>query len=318
MADKANENNNQAPPKTDETTPTSHVEGGDEQNSEEVQKQLDAMEEEQQKLAARFDPGTELQQLDSKFAVIEEQFRRNFDDRIAAPTGRGARPSSFISLDSSGSGGAGGEVDFMKLNTIFREVSRELGTEWKPVFTDLMAKFPPDVVSAELEKIEKMQPIVRGYRSLNVWRDCAGADFVIRDLVDALRKNNLNELADATVAIIEGTDTGVKTKTAATRKKTDATSRGKTACLDNRRLLLLAKKIGGDWEGLGNALGLPAEELKSIKEDPDNSTYQGAFKILWAWRQTQPEIEQDSSVLALKAALVQANKQTLADDFFPA
>jgi len=303
---------------TDDTT--SLPEGEGEQDPEVLQAQLKALEEEQQKLAARLDPGTELQQLDSKFAVIEEQFRRSFEDRMSGPTGRGPRPSSFISLlDSSGSGsGGGGELDYMKINTIFREVSRELGTDWKPVFTDLMAKFPADVLAAELEKIEQMQPIIRGYRSLNVWRECSGADFVVRDLVDALRRNNRTELADATTAIIEGSDAGVKAKSAPTRRKTDATSRSKTACLDNRRLLLLAKKIGGDWEALGTALAVPAEELKTIKEGPDNSTYQGAFKVLWAWRQTQPEVEQDSSVQALKAALVQANKETLADDFFPA
>ena len=48
-------------------------------------------------------------------------------------------------------------------------------------------------------------------------------------------------------------------------------------------MLLLAKKIGGDWEGLGQALGLPGEELTEIKEGPDSSTYQGAFKVRhWA------------------------------------
>ena len=78
-------------------------------------------------------------------------------------------------------------------------------------------------------------------------------------------------------------------------------------------MLLLAKKIGSDWEKLGRTLGLPEDEITEIKEGPDSGTYQGAFKVLWAWRQTQPEIEQASSVEILKNALIQVNKQTLAE-----
>jgi len=128
----------------------------------------------------------------------------------------------------------------------------------------------------------------------------------------------MGDVADAALTIIDGTVGATKTTKPVTRRKSDVSGRSKTACLDNRRMLLLAKKIGGDWETLGKALNLPEEELTEIKEGPDSSTYQGAFKVLWAWRQTQPEIEQDSSVQALKAALVQATKQTLADEFFPA
>ena len=49
--------------------------------------------------------------------------------------------------------------------------------------------------------------------------------------------------------------------------------------LDNRRMLVLAKKIGEDWESPGKALGLPDEELAEIKEDLDSATYKGAFKM---------------------------------------
>jgi len=306
------------PPSTPEGDPANGdgtvIEGVGEISLEQLEAQLQAMEEEQSKLAAQFE-ANETQQLDSNLAVIEEQFRQSFDDRFAVPAARAPRPGSYVSgLDA---GGGVGDLDLMKVNSVFREVSRDLGGEWKPVFMDLMVHFPPDAVSAELEKIEQMQPIIRGYRSLNVWKECSGPDFFIRDLVDVLRKNNMNDVADAALTIIEGTDGATKSTKPVTRRKSDVSSR-KTACLDNRRMLLLAKKLGGDWEPLAQALNLPEEELTDIKEGPDSTTYQGAFKVLWAWRQTQPEIEQDSSVQELKAALVQVQKQTLADEFFPA
>jgi len=78
-------------------------------------------------------------------------------------------------------------------------------------------------------------------------------------------------------------------------------------------MLLLSKKLGGDWEPLAQALGLPEEELAEIKEGADSATYQGAFKALWSWRQTQPDIEEESSVELLKTALITAGHATLAE-----
>jgi len=309
------------PPSTPENDPANGeggvvIDGVGEISLEQLEAQLQVMEEEQSKLAAQLEQSNETQQLDQNLATIDEQFRQDFDDRFSAPAARAPRPGSYASgLDA---GGGVGDMDLMKLNSVFREVSRDLGGDWKPVFMDLMVNFPPDAVAAELERIEQMQPIIRGYRSLNVWKECAGPDFYIRDLVDVLRKNNMNDVADAALSIIDGTDGATKTTKPVTRRKSDLSSRNKTACLDNRRMLLLAKKIGGDWETLGRALNLPEEEITEVKEGPDSSTYQGAFKVLWAWRQTQPEIEQDSSVQELKAALVQVSKKTLAEEFFPA
>ena len=83
--------------------------------------------------------------------------------------------------------------------------------------------------------------------------------------------------------------------------------------LDNRRILLLAKKVGADWEPLGKVLGVPDEELAEIKEGPDGTTYQGAFKMLWAWRQMQPSHEEEASTDTLRRALQQVNKGQLFD-----
>lgn len=78
-------------------------------------------------------------------------------------------------------------------------------------------------------------------------------------------------------------------------------------------MLLLAKKIGGDWEGIGKALAVPDEELAEIRED-EGSTYQGAFKMLWSWRQAQPtNADSEATLEALKAALKEAGKGHLVE-----
>jgi len=84
--------------------------------------------------------------------------------------------------------------------------------------------------------------------------------------------------------------------------------------LDNRQILLLAKKVGGDWEPLGKALGVPDEEINEIKEGADASTYQGAFKMLWAWRQAQTVEDQEAIQQALRSALQQVDKAQLMDE----
>lgn len=83
--------------------------------------------------------------------------------------------------------------------------------------------------------------------------------------------------------------------------------------LDNRRILLLAKKVGGDWEPLGKALGVPEDEIAEIKESADASTYQGAFKMLWAWRQSQTTGD-DAMQEALRSALQQVDKAQLIEE----
>jgi len=72
----------------------------------------------------------------------------------------------------------------------------------------------------------------------------------------------------------------------------------------------LAKKVGGDWEPLGKALGVPDDEMADIKESADGTTYQGAFKMLWAWRQTQTTGDEEA-MQALRTALQQVDKEHL-------
>ena len=80
-------------------------------------------------------------------------------------------------------------------------------------------------------------------------------------------------------------------------------------CLDllaDRTLLKLSRLIGGDWLPLGNALELPEEDLNEITESEGN-TYQGAFKVLWAWRDNL-ENRSKESVSQLAEALVNCGK----------
>jgi hypothetical protein len=128
----------------------------------------------------------------------------------------------------------------------------------------------------------------------------------------------MEDIAETAVALLECREASTaedkaKQSKPVQRRKSDVTSRGKTVTLDNRRMLLLAKKVGGDWEPLGKALGVADEELAEIKESADGATYQGAFKMLWAWRQTRPAGDDEGSSAALKAALQQVDKAQFAE-----
>ena len=80
--------------------------------------------------------------------------------------------------------------------------------------------------------------------------------------------------------------------------------------LDDRHILQLAKKVGGDWEPLARSLGLGPDEIKEILEG-EGKTYQGAFKVLWTWRDTV-EPASPQTIGKLKSALVNMNRLDLA------
>lgn len=278
---------------------------GAEPSFEELQQQLQEMEAQQQALAAELEQSN-APQLDQHLAVIEEQFREGFDERFSSNVAK-VRPQVWED-----------QTDILRTNKIFREVSRDMGDEWRPVFSDLMATFPPEVLEEELARLEQQPPIIRGYKALMAWKEIAGPNFTIMKLVDSLRKNDMDDIADATVTILDDRDRngGKKAKAPAKpvqRRKSDISAKSKSAVLDNRQMLLLAKKIGGDYEGIGKALAVAEEELAEIRED-EGSTYQGAFKMLWAWRQAQPtSADSEATLEALKAALQEAGKGHLVE-----
>ena len=45
------------------------------------------------------------------------------------------------------------QTNILRINKVIREVSRGLGTLWKPVFQEITASVASDVVNAEIEKV---------------------------------------------------------------------------------------------------------------------------------------------------------------------
>jgi len=96
------------------------------------------------------------------------------------------------------------QTDILQTNRILRDVSRSLGTNWRPVFDSLMAQFPADVRDAMLKKVEAERPFMQAYKALMVWKEASGPQFNIRHILGALRKNGLTELEQMTLSILNG------------------------------------------------------------------------------------------------------------------
>ena len=169
------------------------ADGKDSSTYEDLQSQLHEMEQQEQVLAAELEQVTE-PQLDSHLAVIEEQFRKSFDERFASSSAANKTRMPQIWED---------QEEVLRTNKIFREVSRCLGDEWRPVFNELMSGFPADVVESERAMVESQQPLIQGYKALMAWKEVAGPNFTIIKLVDALRSNNMDDIADETLTILD-------------------------------------------------------------------------------------------------------------------
>ena len=84
-------------------------------------------------------------------------------------------------------------------------------------------------------------------------------------------------------------------------------------CLDalsDLKLLKLAKKIGPSWFDLARVLGLTPEDIQEVK-DAEGSTYQGAFKCMWTWRD-RSEDDVSKKVETLKEALTKSSMPDVA------
>ena len=169
----------------------------DEINVEVLRQQLKDMEDEQNALTERLQMTSEGQQLDSHLAVIEEQFRHDFDERLSSSTAaRHRRVPRLPAVDNW-------ETDILCVNRVFREVSRGLGDDWRPVFDDLVAGLPSDAIAEALQDIEQQQTLIQGYKALMAWRDLSADDFNIRRLADSLAKNDMNDLVDAMQHVLD-------------------------------------------------------------------------------------------------------------------
>ena len=155
MADEAA--NNSGNPQSEETATGSEPTSP---SLEDLQRQLAEMEATESELASRLQQQTNQVQsrLDSHLAVIEEQFRQNFDDRL-----RGSGPPASAirrGLDRL-PGGADMSGDVLLINRVFREVSRCMGDEWRPVFDSLVAPLPQEVVAEARSSLQQHPPLIQ-------------------------------------------------------------------------------------------------------------------------------------------------------------
>jgi len=156
-----------------------------EETTEEIDPEHEHMDEEQD-FVGEFQPKD---QLDSHLAVVEEQFRKSFEERFSTQKAK----KQFWEDES----------EMIRSSKVFREVSRVLGYEWQPIFADLMKKFPPEVVAKEKLEIEKQQPIIQGYKALTAWKELSGPSYTIMQLVDVLRDHNMDDVADEVLNILD-------------------------------------------------------------------------------------------------------------------
>lgn len=66
--------------------------------------------------------------------------------------------------------------------------------------------------------------------------------------------------------------------------------------LDDRHLLQIAKKLGSEWEPLAKRLGVSDAEITEVLE-AEGHTYQGAFKMLWEWRESRTNLAEGLDAL---------------------
>jgi hypothetical protein len=263
-----------------------------------------------------------------RLALLDDKFSVRFDNRM---TDIGERYKQHV-----GSHVRDRQTDVLRSNKVIREVSRELGSDWKFVFQSLMAGFPMDVITAEIERIERQRPFMQPYKALVRWRDMKGENFNINDLIDVLKTMVKDELAARALAILHcqgdalyALDHKPNTRIASGVELRDEegdflpldgaegmavglNGRGNHSngdelvggAVGDRNLLQVARKLGKDWFQVGTCLDLPSEELDEIK-NAEGDSYQAAFRMLWLWRDTAGQGGYDTpSVLgdALKAA----------------
>ena len=71
--------------------------------------------------------------------------------------------------------------------------------------------------------------------------------------------------------------------------------------LDDRHLLQLAKRIAADWDQLAKLLSVAEEEISELLSSEGHS-YQGAFQMLYEWREASADLKtsHESLVAALR------------------
>ena len=133
--------------------------------------------------------------MESKLSDLSGQMRNAMDSRM----------SNINTRYSTHADNAirGRSTDVLRTNKVIRDLSRSLGAHWKPVFLEIMKDVPSDVVQAEITEIETQRGFMQAYKALTIWKDLKGDDINMSELVNALRHNDLYELAEKTLDTLD-------------------------------------------------------------------------------------------------------------------
>lgn len=322
----------------EETAPAGEHSGTSNMSAEEVREARERLSELETKLQALGEEEEEKMdkirrlantQMKEKMQRLQEQVQLNLDTQLSNVGSRYEEHALSMVV--------GKQTDVLRTNKVIREVSRALGADWRPVFERLTCVLPQDAVSDATKKVESARSFMQSYTALQCWRDLAGDKFDISRLPMALKECGHHDLGDSAARILNSGGDALFSVSrgqlpSSVRPNVDDVTNGISdaapvapaprtkaeqenhleGLLGDRKLLKLARLIGGEWLPLGNALGVPEEDLNEISES-EGSTYQGAFKVLWAWRDNLENRSTDS-VSQLAEALEKCRKTEAADE----
>lgn len=210
------------------------------------------------------------------------------------------------------------QVEVLRLNKIIRDVSRNIGDNWKVVFPHIMKNFPQDVIQAETVKIERQRPFMQGYKALTTWKDLSGEEIQLMPLIEALRSCDTIEIVERVLDIMDADRETLlsmgdfRCEEGDEARKNAASTSAFEAQISDNNLLKISRQLTNDWERLGKTLGVSEEDIAEIKEN--ETGYQAAFKLLWTWRENAREAETDHEAAdQLIAELKKMGKKDLAE-----
>ncbi|ESO03405.1 hypothetical protein HELRODRAFT_173702 [Helobdella robusta] len=247
--------------------------------------------------------------LDSHLMTMDEEFNSSFERRMSKIVDT---PELKFVQDGD---------ELYKVIKIFQRVAQQMGSEWEPVFLDLVKNHKKEVVEAELKHLETHKPILRGYRALMVWKELAGSLFHMAKLVDALKVNKMEDIAQEVLFMLydkvqpQLKQVNIKPKQSSIRRKRIDVSELDKEPIDNKVLLLIAKKLASEWKKLGEVLGTDENELKEI-ENQVGALHEKSFKILWSWKEEAKKSNPESCISDLKTALTKMNRKDVVDECF--
>ena len=141
-----------------------------------------------------------------RFSEMRLEFHTSFHaisyDEVDSTTDLISLSRRKLSENSTDQSPAEKRLHILRVNKIFRDVAQALGQRsttsqlWKPIFYQLMAEYPYEVIREAEHEIEKEKPFMKAYKSLIKWKETAGDVFDINRLVKVLEANNMQELAN--------------------------------------------------------------------------------------------------------------------------